>query len=208
MNTGMRRPTPNRVSSSSFRSPRYPSDRLTQSPIRTQSWISTRSKTGQDNLAPYSQFNNLTFDPPYVMFAANQDLNAQRKDSVSNAESTGQFCWNVATWDLREQVNATAEWFAPGVDEFARAGLEKEEGRMVEVSMVKASPVKFECRYYGTMRLPGNPPMGSVDVVIGRVVGIHIAERVLTEGVLDVGKVMPIARCGYHQYTVVREESM
>ena len=171
-------------------------------------WISTRSATGIDNLAPYSQFNNLTFDPPYVMFAANQDLNSARKDSTVNAEATGEFVWNVATWSLREAVNATAEWFADDVDEFARCGLEKEAARLVSVPMVKASPIKFECKYYTTLRLPGNPPMGSVDVVVGRVVAIHIAEEVLTDGMIDLGKVQPIARCGYHQYVVVRPENV
>lgn len=167
-------------------------------------WISSRSKTGIDNLAPYSQFNNLTFDPPYVMFSANQDLNERRKDSVNNAEATGEFCWNVATWDLREAVNATAEWFADEVDEFQRAGLEKEAARLVNAPMVKRSPIKFECQHYSTIRLPGNPPMGSVDVVIGKVIAIHIDEAVLTNGMIDLGKVQPIARCGYHQYAHVR----
>ncbi|KAK0324606.1 hypothetical protein LTR91_008769 [Friedmanniomyces endolithicus] len=171
-------------------------------------WISTRSKDGIDNLAPYSQFNNLTFDPPYVMFSANWDLNANRKDSTVNAEATGEFCWNVATWDLREAVNQTAEWFDPNVDEFQRAGLEKEPAKLLKVPMVKASPIKFECKYYTTLHLPGNPPMGSADVVIGKVVAVHIDERVLTDGMIDLGKVQPIARCGYHQYTVVRAESI
>ncbi|KAK5134848.1 hypothetical protein LTR08_006080 [Meristemomyces frigidus] len=172
-------------------------------------WISTRSLTGIDNLAPYSQFNNLSFDPPYVMFAANQDLHRQRKDSTVNAEATGEFCWNVATWELRELVNATAEWFAPGVDEFARCGVEKESARVLRgCSMVKRSPVKFECRYYSTVRLPGNAPMGAVDVVIGRVVAVHIDEGVLTEGVVDLGKVQPIARCGYHQYVRIMGEAV
>ncbi|KAK5104847.1 hypothetical protein LTR62_002780 [Meristemomyces frigidus] len=171
-------------------------------------WISTRSKNGVDNLAPYSQFNNLTFDPPYVMFAANTDLNENRKDSTINAEATGEFCWNVATWKLREAVNASAEWFSPEVDEFARAGLEKQPARTVNVSLVKASPIKFECKYYNTLRLPGNPPMGTVDVVIGKVVAIHIDEAVLTEGMIDLDKVRPIARCGYHQYSVVRKDTM
>lgn len=138
------------------------------------------------------------------MFSANQDLNENRKDSVNNAEATGEFCWNVATWELRDAVNATAEWFADEVDEFERAGLEKEQARMVNVSMVKRSPIKFECKHYSTLRLPGNPPMGSVDVVIGRVIAIHIDEAVLTNGMIDLGKVQPIARCGYHQYTHVR----
>lgn len=171
-------------------------------------WISTKSKAGVDNLAPYSQFNNLTFDPPYVMFSSNQDLAEQRKDSVNNAEQTGEFCWQVATWDLREAVNGTAEWLAPEVDEFERMGLEKEQAKLVNVPMVKASPIKFECKHYTTLRLPGNPPMGSVDVVIGRVIAIHIDERVLTDGKVDLGKVQPIARCGYHEYTRVTGDSI
>ena len=142
------------------------------------------------------------------MFSANQDLNEVRKNSVDNAEATGEFCWNVATWDLREAVNATAEWFAGEVDEFERTGLEKEKASLVNVPMVKASPIKFECKHYSTIRLPGNPPMGSVDVVIGRVIAIHIDDKVLTDGMVDLGKVQPIARCGYHQYTVVRPESL
>ncbi|KAF2170808.1 hypothetical protein M409DRAFT_63865 [Zasmidium cellare ATCC 36951] len=171
-------------------------------------WISSKSKDGVDNLAPFSQFNNLTFDPPYVMFASNQDLNHQRKNTVDNVEATHEFCWNMATWDLREAVNASAEWFTDSVDEFEKTGLEKEQASTVNVPMVKASPIKFECRYYTTIRLPGTPPMGSVDVVVGRVVGIHIDERVLTDGKVDLGKAMPIARCGYHEYVVVKRDAM
>ncbi|KAL5340965.1 hypothetical protein BJX70DRAFT_360039 [Aspergillus crustosus] len=168
-------------------------------------WISTRSPTGIDNLAPYSQFNNLTFDPPYVMFSSNQTSSSLRKDTVINAESTGHFVWNLATCPLREAVNITAEQVDYGVDEFERAELSKEEASLVKCSMVKKSPVKFECVYHSTIRLPGNPPMGTVDVIIGRVVGVHIAEEVLTDGILDVRKTEPIARCGYFQYAVVRE---
>ncbi|KAJ1323823.1 2-nitrobenzoate nitroreductase [Microdochium nivale] len=183
-------------------------------------WISTTSalkpgdpsSAAQHNLAPYSQFNNLTFDPPYVMFSANQTPDHQRKDSVRNAEQTGKFCWNLATWALRHKVNITAEQVPYGVDEFDRAGLAKcfsttlpGDGDGNPVPMVAESPVRFECVYHSTLRLPGNPPMGSVDIVIGRVVGVHIADEVLTDGKLDIRKTEPIARCGYYEYTVVRE---
>lgn len=171
-------------------------------------WISTVSPSGVHNLAPYSQFNNLTFDPPYVMFSANQTPSNRRKDTVVNAEAMRRFAWNLATWDLREAVNATAEQVPADIDEFERAGLEKEYTTALQdpqLPMVKASPVKFECVYHTTLRLPGNPPMGSVDVVIGRVVAVHIADEVLTNGILDVSKTQPIARCGYYQYAVIRE---
>ncbi|KIX01861.1 uncharacterized protein Z518_09588 [Rhinocladiella mackenziei CBS 650.93] len=159
------------------------------------------------NLAPFSQFNNLTFDPPYVMFSANQTPFNNRKDTVRNAEATGVFCWQLATWPLREAVNKSAEQLAYGVDEFERAGLEKTWSKVLRpsVPMVKDSPVRFECEYYSTLRLPGNPPMGTADIVIGRVVGVHIDERVLTNGKIDVRKTQPIARCGYYEYTVVNE---
>ncbi|KAF2402814.1 hypothetical protein EJ06DRAFT_310239 [Trichodelitschia bisporula] len=170
-------------------------------------WISTTSPTGAHNLAPYSQFNNLTFDPPYVMFAANQTPAGIRKDTVANVEATRKFCWNLATWKLRDAVNVSAEQVPPGVDEFERAGLEKTMSTVVEgVPMVKESPVRFECEYYSTIRLPGNPPMGTVDIVIGKVVGVHIADEVLSEdGRVDIRKTEPIARCGYYEYAVVRE---
>ena len=170
-------------------------------------WISTVSPTGQANLAPYSQFNNLTFDPPYVMFAANQTADSVRKDTVTNVEATGRFCWQLATWELREQVNITAQQVAYGVDEFERAGLTKVMSEVIEgVPMVKESPVRFECEYYSTLRLPGNPPMGAVDVVIGKVVAIHIDDGVLDEeGRIDVAKTKPIARLGYYQYAVVEK---
>lgn len=124
-----------------------------------------------------------------------------------NAESTGSFVWNLATWDLREAMNITAQQFPYGVNEFEKAGLTAEPSTVlpVEVPMVKESPVRFECVYHSTMRLPANPPMGTVDVVVGRVVGVHIDEGVLTDGILDVKKTKPIARCGYFQYAVVED---
>lgn len=133
-------------------------------------WISTISADGIHNLAPYSQFQNLTFDPPYVMFAANQNTLGLRKDSVVNAEEMGEFVYNMATYDLREAVNRSAAEVPPEVDEFELAGVTRAPSVRVKPCRVAESPVQFECRYYQTIRLPGNGPMGTVHVVIGRVV--------------------------------------
>ena len=124
-------------------------------------------------------------------------------------------------------MNISAEWTEYGVDEFEKAGLTKgwsellrvkknkevddnvegveEDGDSFKVPLVASCPVRFECEYFTTLRLPDNPPMGTVDVVIGRVVGIHIKDSVLTNGKLDIRKTQPIARCGYYEYTVVKD---
>jgi flavin reductase (DIM6/NTAB) family NADH-FMN oxidoreductase RutF len=167
-------------------------------------WISTISREGVHNLAPFSQFQNLTFDPPYVMFAANQNTTGRRKDTVVNTEATGEFVWNMATYELREAVNKSAEELPSHVDEFEVAGLTKAESKIVKACRVAESPIHFECAYYTTIRLPGNGTMGTVDIVIGRVIGIHIEEDAIgTDGRIDILKLRPIARLGYHDYTSV-----
>ena len=167
-------------------------------------WISTRSINGIPNLAPYSQFQILTFDPPYVMFAANQKTDGSRKDSVVNAEQSGEFVHNMATYELREAVNISAQEVPPDVDEFELAGVGKAPSKMVKPYRVEESPVQFECRYYQTVRLPGKGTMGSVDIVIGQVIGIHIKDEfVRSDGRLDILKMRPIGRLGYYDYTCV-----
>jgi flavin reductase (DIM6/NTAB) family NADH-FMN oxidoreductase RutF len=167
-------------------------------------WISTLSRDGVANLAPFSQFQNITYDPPIVMIAANQNTTGRRKDTVENIEATGEFVWSMATYDLREAVNITSREFPPDVDEFEAAGLEKAPSLVVKPPRVAASPVHFECRHLQTIRVPGNGDMGSADIVLGRVVKIHINDDVITpDGRLDILKIKPLARLGYFNYTYV-----
>ena len=167
-------------------------------------WISTISPEGVHNLAPYSQFQNLTYDPPYVMFAANQNTRGRRKDTVVNVEQTGEFVYNMATYDLREAVNRSAAEVPPEVDEFELAGVTKAPSVRVKPCRVAESPVQFECRYHQTLRLPGNGLMGTVDVVIGRVILVHIKDDAIgPDGRLNILLVRPLARLGYFDYTTV-----
>lgn len=167
-------------------------------------WISTVSRDGVHNLAPYSQFQNLTFDPPYVMFAANQRTDGSRKHSTLNAEETGEFVYNMATYALREAVNLSAQEVPAEEDEFELAGVTKKASLLVRPARVAESPIHFECRYHQTLRLPGRSAMGTVDVVIGKVVMVHIADEVLTpDGRVDIAKIRPLARLGYYDYTSV-----
>ena len=140
------------------------------------------------------------------MIAANWIPGKLRKDTCRNITETGEFVWNRATYDLREAVNKTAANVKG--DEFEFAGLTKEPSKLVKPWRVKESPIQFECVFHTSLHLPGASVMGNVDLIIGRVIGIHIASWALSEdGMIDLPKIRPIARCGYYQYTVIERVS-
>ena len=169
-------------------------------------WLSSVSSSGIENIAPYSQWQNLTFDPPMVMFSANQYPDGRRKDTVINAEETGWFVWNMATYALREAVNLSAMALPPEESEFDRLNVTREYADNFRTPMVKESPIKFECRYLSTHRLKGNSPVGTIDIVFAQVEKIHIDDAVITaDGRIDIAAIQPIARLGYFDYTVVKD---
>jgi flavin reductase (DIM6/NTAB) family NADH-FMN oxidoreductase RutF len=139
------------------------------------------------------------------MFSANSlPDGGHRKDSVKNATDTGEFVVNMATYELREAVNVTSRLLSADIDEAALAGLEMIPSCIVKPPRVAASPVHLECKFHGSLVLPGNSPDRTHHVVIGRVVGVHIRDDVIaSDGKLDVLKIRPLARLGYFDYTTV-----
>ena len=162
-------------------------------------WITSMSAAGDINLAPYSFFNGLNSRPPVVFFSSEG-----RKDSVAFIEETREFVCNLATYDLRDAMNQTSAPFPRGVDEMAAVGLAPAPSRLVKPPRVAAAPCALECRLLQIV------PLADLDgrdldthVVIGQVVGVHIDDRFLRDGLLDTAAMKPIARCGYHDYAMV-----
>ena len=155
-------------------------------------WISSRSRDGVLNLAPYSFFNAFNYTPPLVGFAS-----VGYKDSVRNTEETGEFGWNLATRPLAEAMNQSCAAVGPEVDEFQLAGLTPEPSRVIGVPRVKETPVSFECRLSQILRLTGaDGTETDTWMVFGEVVGVHIARHLLKDGVYQTADAEPILRGG------------
>ena len=155
-------------------------------------WISSRSRDGVLNLAPYSFFNAFNYTPPLVGFAS-----IGYKDSVRNIEETGEFGWNLATRPLAEAMNQSCAAVGPEVDEFQLAGLTPEPSRVISVPRVKETPVSFECRLSQILRLTGaDGTETDTWMVFGEVVGVHIARHLLKDGVYQTADAEPILRGG------------
>ncbi|MFY0681196.1 MAG: flavin reductase family protein [Thalassovita sp.] len=166
-------------------------------------WISTRGLDGQENLAPYSFFNGVSYDPPQVMVAstASKADRSRGKDTVGNIIDTGVFCVNVVGFEMRDAMNATSKPCPRDVDEFDLAGLERTECSAIACSRVTAAPASMECKLVKVVDLPGAANIA----VFGEVVGIHLQDAYLEDGIFDVTKFQPLARMGYRDYTRVSD---
>jgi flavin reductase (DIM6/NTAB) family NADH-FMN oxidoreductase RutF len=165
-------------------------------------WITSMSAAGDINLAPYSYFNGVMSRPPLVMISSEG-----RKDSLAFIRETGEFVCNLATWDLRDAMNATSAPYPRGHNEMEKVGLEAAPCRIVKAPRVKASPCAMECKLLQVVTpddVDGNPL--DCHIMIGQVVGVHIDESFLKDGILDTAAMRPIARCGYHNYAVVERQ--
>ena len=160
-------------------------------------WIGTRGRDGSVNLAPYSFFNAISERPKMVMFSS-----LGRKDSQRNCEETGVFTASLVSRDLAEEMNRTAVDSPYGESEFTYAGLETVDGELVDAPYVARSWAALECRVTDVFQpktIDGSE--SSNWLVFGQVVGIHIRDEVLKDGMIDMGMANPVARLGYMDYT-------
>ena len=155
-------------------------------------WISSVSRSGQVNLAPYSFFNAFNYVPPIIGFSS-----IGYKDTLRNVEETGEFVWNLATKPLADAMNQTCAPVPPGVNEFALAQLTQLPSTLVRAPRVDESPVSFECKVTQVTQLQGiDGKKVSTWLVLGEVVLVHIQKSLIETGVYDTAHAGHIMRGG------------
>lgn len=167
-------------------------------------WISTMSANGEINLAPYSYFNGVSADPPMVMFAVSpRESSDTPKDTFRNILEVPEFVVNLVSNDLREAMNQTSKTFSFDINEMEQARLTPATCVNVSPPSVAESPAALECQVYQTVELPAGSGGRTGNIVIGRVVGIHINDEVIQDGKVDQYALQQIARLGYMDYSRV-----
>ncbi len=169
---------------------------------RPIAWVSTISKNGRPNLAPFSFFNVVSAKPPMLGFAPSirqLENGHEPKGTLVNIQETGEFVVNVVTFDLAPAMNVSSGDYEHGVNEFKLAGLEMRPSELVQPPHVAASPVSFECKLHQIIEFGSEPPSGSW--VIGEVVSVRLEDRIMKDGKIDGNALDLIGRMGGMQYT-------
>ncbi len=155
-------------------------------------WISTRSASGVNNLAPYSFFNAFNYVPPIIGFAS-----IGYKDTLRNIEEDGEFVWNLTTRALADAMNQSCAALGPEVSEFDVAGLTPLASTLVTPPRVAESPVTMECKRTQILRLQGiDGAQLETWLVLGEVVAVHIDQALLKDGVYDTAAAGHVLRGG------------
>jgi flavin reductase (DIM6/NTAB) family NADH-FMN oxidoreductase RutF len=155
-------------------------------------WVSSQSVEGILNLAPYSFFNAFNYIPPLIGFSS-----IGRKDSLNNIEATGEFVWNLVTRPQVEAMNQTCKAVPPEVNEFEISGLSTTPSRLVKVPRVAESPVSFECRCTEILQMKNlQGELLQTWMVFGEVIGVHIDQKLLNNGIYDTANAQHVLRGG------------
>lgn len=167
---------------------------------RPIAWVSTVGADGTPNLAPFSYFNAVSADPPFVMFAPNAKAAGAAKDSYANLLEVPEFVVSLVSCAQAQQMNATSKVYPLGVNEFERCGIESAPSHTVRPPRVASSHAAFECRVYQVIALPVGSDQRESHVVIGEVTGIHIDDAVIVDGQVSERLLDPLARLGAFNY--------
>lgn len=172
---------------------------------RPIAWVSSISREGIHNLAPFSFFTAISTEPPTLCFAPGWDsARNSRKDTLRNIEATGDFVVNMVPDHLAEKMNDTATEFPHGVSEFTEAGLTPVPAERVKAPRVAESPIHFECERYEIVHIGPDGPGGGW-LVIGRIVLLHVDDAILTNGKVDYDLFHPVGRLGGMEYAHIRD---
>jgi len=169
---------------------------------RPIAWVSTVSKDGVYNLAPFSYFAGVSSEPPVLMISVGRKENGEKKDTWKNIEETGDFVVNIVTKELAEKMNTTSAPFEEHIDEFEKAGLTPQKAQVVKSPLVKEAPINLECEKYQITNI------GNMGVIFGKVLKVHIKDYILNEkGYVDTNKLSIVGRLGGANYCLITPEN-
>jgi len=175
---------------------------------RPIAWVSSVGHSGEFNLAPFSHFNIVSVEPAMVMFAPNSKdggEGGEPKDTLRNVREVPEFVVNLVSASQCEAMNRTSSVLPYGVSEFVHAGIEALPSVNVRPPRVAESKAALECKVRRIIDLPHGRGGRSCHIVVGEVVGIHLARDVIVDGKVSAVRLQQVARLGYFDYLVVRE---
>ncbi|MFQ6604933.1 MAG: flavin reductase family protein [Fidelibacterota bacterium] len=172
---------------------------------RPIAFVSTVSRAGISNLAPFSFFNGVCSNPPTVAFApVRRSSDGKQKDTLVNIRETGEFVINIPGEDILTELVETAREFPPEINEFEAAGLTPIPSLKIGAPRVDEAKISMECTLQQIIEI-GDGSAGSGFLVLGTIVTYHIADEIYDQGRILLEKLRPVGRLAGNGYCRVTD---
>ncbi len=169
---------------------------------RPIAWVSTISKNGILNIAPFSYYAGVSSVPPLVMISIGKKETKEKKDTWQNIEETGEFVINTVTKELVDKMNITSLPFEKDVNEFEKAELTPVPSEVVKAPRIKESPINIECKKFEIIEI------GKMGMVLGEILKFHVRDDLINDkGYIDTTKLEIVGRLGGANYCLITKEN-
>ncbi|HSJ39003.1 MAG TPA: flavin reductase family protein [Planococcus sp. (in: firmicutes)] len=165
---------------------------------RPIAFVTSKSEQGIVNAAPFSYFNIVSANPPMLSVSI-QRLGGKKKDTARNILSGKEFVVHIVDEENVFEINETSASLPPDQSEIDVTKLTLVDSEEIGVPAVAQSKVRFECVLHQAVDLPG------ADLLIGRIVRIHVDEAIYKEGRINANLLKPVGRLAGTNYTKIGE---
>lgn len=156
---------------------------------RPIAWVTTQSQGGVINLAPFSFFNAVGSNPPYIIISIGDNDAGQQKDTARNILDSREFVVNLVTESLFDAMNISAADFPPERSELEALHLHAAACVCIKPPRVEEAQASLECKLFSAQ------PLGANTLFIGEVVMFHVADHLIGPR-LHINNFAPIGRLG------------
>ena len=164
---------------------------------RPIAFVSSVSADGIVNLAPFSFFNAMAYDPATIVLGISRSAGWKAKDTLANIEATGEFVVSVVVDDIAEAMNSTAAEFPADVDEFKIADLTQKPAELVSAPLVAESPVNMECKLNQIVEIGDGTNHG---IVVGEILLMHVRDDIINGHRINHQRLKPVGRLAGNMY--------
>lgn len=185
--------------------PRDAHDLLSSAIIpRPIAWVCSLGADGKINLAPFSFFSGVTWNPPTLSFSVVNRQDGSCKDTILNIAETGNFVVNMVAEEMGALMVETSVTMPRGIDEAKEAGVALIPSTAVNAPRVKDAPIAFECELDRIIQV-GSGPHGA-NLVLGRIKVMHVNKEILeSEKCIDWQRARILGRLSGTKFCNIRD---
>ena len=170
---------------------------------RPIAWVSSLSKDGTRNLAPFSYFTGVSNHPPCIMFSVAPKRKGLIKDTLTNIKDTEEFVVNMVNVELAKPMVETSTEFTPDVDEFCRCGVDAVPSVSVKAPRVQGAHAALECRLHALHEVRDDTGRLGGTMVVGEILTLFLDDAAFDENLKPTERYSPISRLGGRNYAEI-----